>query len=401
MRPGRRRGPCWNGSPYQPIPVDDDADAAVALQIMERQEDFPGVTAEVAGGARVPATAAPTPRTRSATSARSPRTELDKRKGRQGHRLNRTDLIGRAGLETKYDADLRGTAGRPAGHGRQPGHGHRHATETAPRSRRHARHQHRREGAGAIVGAGAQAAVDAAPTERRRRPTPAAGVVMDVRTGRIIALASYPTYDPKVGSAASPRTSTSALLDQSKRARRWSRGPSQGQFAPGSTFKVSSLPAAVDDGYPLHGTYRCPASLQGRQRGRSTTSRASRRHHQPAQGARHVLRHDLLQVRVRASGTRDGGHAPEEERPRTRIVKMAQAFGFGKPTGHRPAAASRPAGSPTGRGSRSYWDATKATDCKHAKTGYPEVAKTRPARAAFLKPTRHGELRRRLRVPRR
>ncbi|MGZ4480085.1 MAG: penicillin-binding protein 2, partial [Nocardioidaceae bacterium] len=38
---------CWNGSPYQPIPVTDEADTQMALQIMERREDFPGVTAEL------------------------------------------------------------------------------------------------------------------------------------------------------------------------------------------------------------------------------------------------------------------------------------------------------------------------------------------------------------------
>src|SRR5262249_24183600 len=36
--------PCWPGSPYQPIPVDQQASGAVALQIMESQRDFPGVT---------------------------------------------------------------------------------------------------------------------------------------------------------------------------------------------------------------------------------------------------------------------------------------------------------------------------------------------------------------------
>ncbi|MGH8937893.1 MAG: penicillin-binding protein 2, partial [Actinomycetes bacterium] len=40
---------CFNGSPYQPIPVTDEADTQMALQIMERREDFPGVTAELTG----------------------------------------------------------------------------------------------------------------------------------------------------------------------------------------------------------------------------------------------------------------------------------------------------------------------------------------------------------------
>jgi penicillin-binding protein 2 len=44
--PGIQR-PCWPGSPYQPIPVDDRVTAKKALQIMERHEDFPGVTAQV------------------------------------------------------------------------------------------------------------------------------------------------------------------------------------------------------------------------------------------------------------------------------------------------------------------------------------------------------------------
>src|SRR5208337_4330485 len=39
--------PCWAGSPYQPIPVDQNVSAQVALQVMEEQKQFPGVTAQV------------------------------------------------------------------------------------------------------------------------------------------------------------------------------------------------------------------------------------------------------------------------------------------------------------------------------------------------------------------
>src|SRR6201999_3983484 len=35
----------------------------------------------------------------------------------------------------------------------------------------------------------------------------------------------------------------------------------QGQYAPGSTFKVVSTAAAVADGFPLHGQYNCPAAV--------------------------------------------------------------------------------------------------------------------------------------------
>ncbi|HMC71749.1 MAG TPA: hypothetical protein VKJ07_21505, partial [Mycobacteriales bacterium] len=43
---------CWNGSPYEPIPVselkNDTASTRLALQILDRQEDFPGVSAKPA-----------------------------------------------------------------------------------------------------------------------------------------------------------------------------------------------------------------------------------------------------------------------------------------------------------------------------------------------------------------
>src|SRR5205807_10480509 len=39
--------PCWTGSPYQPIPVAQDVSPRVALQAMEQQNKFPGVTAQV------------------------------------------------------------------------------------------------------------------------------------------------------------------------------------------------------------------------------------------------------------------------------------------------------------------------------------------------------------------
>ena len=38
--------PCWAGSPYQPIPVDQNVSDQMALQIMEEQNQFPGVTAQ-------------------------------------------------------------------------------------------------------------------------------------------------------------------------------------------------------------------------------------------------------------------------------------------------------------------------------------------------------------------
>ena len=39
-------GTCWNGSPYQPVPVAKDIPQETALMIMEQNEDFPAVLVE-------------------------------------------------------------------------------------------------------------------------------------------------------------------------------------------------------------------------------------------------------------------------------------------------------------------------------------------------------------------
>ena len=38
--------PCWNGSPYQPIPVATKVSPEVALSVIEHPERFPGVAAD-------------------------------------------------------------------------------------------------------------------------------------------------------------------------------------------------------------------------------------------------------------------------------------------------------------------------------------------------------------------
>jgi penicillin-binding protein 2 len=105
-------------------------------------------------------------------------------------------------------------------------------------------------------------ALQRAITAARHRGDPAdsaAGVVMDVRTGRIVAMASYPTYNPAVWTGGISQSEYDSLLSKSQGQPLISR-VTQGQFAPGSTFKISSMPAAVKDGYPLNGIYPCPSS---------------------------------------------------------------------------------------------------------------------------------------------
>ncbi|GGP86498.1 penicillin-binding protein 2 [Streptosporangium pseudovulgare] len=369
--PGVTR-PCWPGSPYQPIPIDDEVTTREALQILERQEEFPGVTAEVQAVRQYPHGSAAA----QALGYLQPITqeELEKREGFKAS-FSGVDLVGRDGLEAIYDAELRGVPGirrvqvdrlgKVIGVERQvapiPG-------DTLITS----------------IDAKVQAVTEKALAEAMKsapRADGAAGVVLDVRTGRVLALASAPTYDPKVWTGGISEAEYQRLLSEKSGKPLVSRAI-KGQFAPGSTFKISSVSAMLRDGYPLHGQYDCPGSFM-------VGSRAFSNFHGIGMGTMNL--HTAL---VKSCDTifyraayeqwlRDGGLRPKGSTKQP-MAAMARAFGFGRPTG-----VDLP-GESAGRipdrdWKKQIWEATKEVNCRRAKTGYPEVARTDQSRAAFLK----------------
>lgn len=371
--------PCWPGSPYQPIPVDDRVDAKRALQIMERQEDFPGVTAQVQAVREYP-------RPEGASAAQTlgylqpiTQEELDWRRGLKVTGFSGVDLIGRDGLEAAYDPDLRGEPGV-----RQV------LVDSQGRVTGTAREQAPVAGGTLItsIDAKVQAAAEkaiqhAVDTARKdgKKADAAAAVVLDVRTGRVVALASNPSYDPSIWIGGISQDEYEGLLGKSKGEPLISRA-TQGQFAPGSTFKISSVAAAVRDGYDLHGTYSCPGSY-------NVGSRAFKNFE--GQGHGDMNLHTALVVSCDTifykfayeEWLRDGGTRPDK-RPKDPMVGMARQFGFGARTGiDLPSEA--PGRIPNRSWKRDYWNATKKADCKAAKTGYPDMERTHPSRAAYLK----------------
>ncbi|SNT47987.1 penicillin-binding protein 2 [Actinomadura meyerae] len=371
--------PCWPGSPYQPIPVEDHVDPKRALQIMERQEEFPGVTAQIqavrdypepdgAGAAQVLGYLQPVTQE-----------ELDKRKGLKVTGYSGVDLVGRAGLEAQYDAALRG----------EPGY-RRVLVDSQGRVTGTAEERQAVPGDNLVtsIDAGVQGAAEKAlkhaidAARKGGHPADAgAAVVMDVRTGRLVAMASYPTYDPSIWTGGISQEKYDALLGKKNGEPLTSR-VTQGQFAPGSTFKISSVSAAVKEGASLKGIYPCPGSYNV---GNRPFSNAGGTGYGP------MTLHTAL---VKSCDTvfyrfaylewqRDGGMHPKPN-VRDSMVDMAREYGFGTKTGVDLPEES--AGRiPDRKWKKDYWEATKAANCKGAKEGYPQVAKTDPARAAYLK----------------
>jgi penicillin-binding protein 2 len=376
--PGIKR-PCWPGSPYQPIPVEDHVDPKRALQIMERQEDFPGVTAQVQAVREYPEPGGASAAQVLGYLQPVTQEELDKRKGLKVTGYSGVDLVGRAGLEAQYDAALRGEPGFRKvlvdSQGRVTGT----AEEQSPTS-----------GSNLVtsIDAGVQGAAEKAlkhaidGARKAGRPADAgAAVVMDVQTGKMIAMASYPTYDPSIWTGGISQDEYDALLGKKKGEPLISR-VTQGQFAPGSTFKISSVSAAVRDGNSLNGIYPCPGSY-------NVGNRAFRNFEGQSLGPMSL--HTAL---VKSCDTifyrfayqewqRDGGMKPKKN-PSDPMVKMAREYGFGSRTGIDLPSESE-GRIPDRAWKKGFWEDTKAANCKGAKEGYPNVAKTDPARAAYLK----------------
>lgn len=176
-----------------------------------------------------------------------------------------SDQIGRAGLESVYDNDLRGTTGvdrlEVDNLGRVIG-----SAGTTPAQ----------PGDNVVTSLDArvqkvvednlnQAMVDARSTfdtvtNQNFVADSGAAIVMDVHTGRIIAMASAPTYDPNLWVGGISAKDYANLTNQASNYPLLNRAI-QGQSAPGSTFKVVSTSAAVQAGYSLDGHYPCPSSL--------------------------------------------------------------------------------------------------------------------------------------------
>ncbi|WP_431678525.1 penicillin-binding protein 2 [Kitasatospora sp. KL5] len=366
--------PCWNGSPYQPIPVTQQATTQQALQIMERREDFPGVTAQSTALRRY--TGVEGANASQVLGYLSPVTdeEVTKTAEKTGReRRLPSDQIGRAGLEAVYDDDLRGTTGIDklevdnlgkviGSAGTVPAQSGNNLVTSID-----ARVQKAAEDNLARAMADARKVYDD-ETHKNFEADSGAVVVMDVKTGRIIAMASAPTFDPNIWVGGISAKDYQALTSKESNYPLINRAI-QGQSAPGSTFKVVSAAAAAQAGYPLSNNYPCPSSLTIG--GREFKNFESQGHGSITLArALEVSCDTVFYGLAYDQWMKDGGIKPKKDAKDWFFV-TAKQFGLGAKTGiDLPSEVTGRI--PDRQWKQSYYNANKDAWCEQAKTAKPD-----------------------------
>ncbi|MQY15609.1 Peptidoglycan D,D-transpeptidase MrdA [Streptomyces sp. RB5] len=359
--------PCWNGSPYQPIPITDEATARQALQIRERQEDFPGISAEPAAVRRYAAPGGAT--TSQVLGYLSPVTDEEIKDAEDGKNpLLRTDQIGRSGIERTYDSELRGQAGvrryqvdklgRVIGEAKgQPGvAGSTLVTSIDSRVQAVAE----RELIKAMKVARTQWDRN---TERTYEADAGAVVVLENKTGRVVAMASNPEYDPNVWVGGIDEKAYARLTGKKANFPLLNRAI-QGQAAPGSIFKVISTTAAVNAGYDFDGPFNCSSAYNIG--GQVFKNFESASYGGISLGQALEVSCDTVFYRLaHEQWIKDGGNKPKKN-AKDWFYKTAKQFGLGKETGiDLPNEVSGRI--PDRRWKRDFWQANKDYWCKVGK----------------------------------
>ncbi|MFF1835712.1 penicillin-binding protein 2 [Streptomyces sp. NPDC058231] len=326
--------PCWNGSPYQPIPVTDEATTQQALQIRERAEDFPGITAEPTAVRRYPAPGKAN--TAQVLGYLSPVTddEITKAQNTDSPYL-RSDQVGRSGLERTYDKELRGKAGVT-----------RYEVDNLGRVIGQAKNDEAEAGASVVTSIDARVQAlaeyelnDAMKVARTQFDTntnenykadSGAVVVMEAKTGRVVAMASLPNYDPNAWVGGISGKDYTRLTGKKANYPLLNRAI-QGLSAPGSTFKVISTAAAVQAGYDFDGHYPCTSAYSV---GGQVFKNFESENFGPISLGRalEVSCDTVFYGLADAQWKKDGGIHPKKN-AKDWFYKTAHEFGLGKETG--------------------------------------------------------------------
>jgi penicillin-binding protein 2 len=251
------RQPCWTGSPYQPIPVAQNVSQTIALQILENKSSFPGVTADIQ-----PVIQYVQPVATAAAQVLGYLQPITAQEVQQLHipvtGFSGDDLVGQAGLEAQYDKQLRGTTGLDKVSVNASGQ----VTSTIKNIKPVAGDDLVTSINSKLQIATQNILANAVQQAHAANPgaTSGAAVVLTT-TGRVVAMASYPTYDPSVWSGGISQREFTQLFGTGNGEPILDRA-AQGSYPPGSTFKVTTATAGIKFGDSLDGTYNCPAATR-------------------------------------------------------------------------------------------------------------------------------------------
>ena len=380
---GAKKPPiCWSGSLFQPIPIAKDVSRLVALEIMEQRPLFPGVSAELIAVRDIP-------RPFDVNMAHiigyvGPVTDVEIEKQKQEGisaddiGLQNNDSIGRSGVERFYDSYLRGKPGIKVMAVDKAANIKGVVSETDPESGKYvvlnvdAKLQ-------SLVEEQLSAAIDRARSKNYVGESGAA-VVVDVKNGNILAMATYPSYDPRIWLGGITNEQFELLSNPKNGIPLISRA-TQGLFAPASIYKVITTAAAAENGFDLNAIYQCPPQMQ-------IGTRVFRNYESigfgpiTLQRAIEVSCDTVFYDIANTLWLRDGGLNPIDK-PVDAVENMSFAFGLGSKTGIDLPEEVR--GRVGGRiFKRNFWDKNHEVWCERAENGYPEVEAVDPERARML-----------------
>ena len=332
---GSVAGICWNGSPYQPVPVAEDVSQQTAVSILEQGEDFPAVLAESQS-----VRAYPSPYGINAAHLLgylSPITEkeLDEARAKDDTSVHGASVVGRAGVEKEYDEYLRGypgykqvavdSMGRVLGDSGEVEGGAGDTLVTSIDAR---------------VQAVVEQQLESTIKLARQTPDPVSGrhyeadsgavVVLDATNGRVVAMAGAPTYDPGVWVGGITSKNLRRLYSEKAGTPLLFRA-TQGQFAPGSTWKPFMASGALSNGFAQNAQLDCSPSF-------TVGNRAFKNYESGSYG--YIGFDKALQVSCNTFFYRIGYHFwqkfgtdVDDVNVKDPLVSMAQIFGFGTETG--------------------------------------------------------------------
>jgi penicillin-binding protein 2 len=347
-------------SPYRPVIVAEDVPMETVLLLRERADEFPGVETAVLPVRMYP----------NGTLAahvlgyvgETTRGELSKLRGK-GYRLG--DEIGRAGVERSYEEELRGRPGLDKLEVDATGHVLRSLGSQEARPGNDVQlsidlEVQKVAEESLLLGIERARAQVFRETKQHFRAPAGGVVVLDAQTGEIVAMASYPTFDPArfVGGVA--RDYFASLNDPQNDFPLLNRAL-QAVYPPGSTFKPFVASAALTTGAATFGsTSSCTTEFPyGDRVFRNWRSR----------NATITLRQALIEscdtvfYRYAANWWAAERAAERAGRPFKEVMQTwARLFGLGRPT--KVDLPSEAAGRVPDRGwRRAVWNANRAKWC--------------------------------------